>query len=72
MARSASYVNVHYKELLPMLADFSKIPVETLERMVHSQVPPAPSPSALQPIIDAAVKFQHMQAFKAEAMIFSA
>ncbi len=69
MKSSSSYVNVHYQEMLPMLADFSKMPPETLAKMGQSQVPSSFTPAQLQPVIDAAVKTQYIPtSFKAEDM----
>jgi ABC-type nitrate/sulfonate/bicarbonate transport system substrate-binding protein len=72
MTRSSAYVNVHYQEMIPMLADFSKLAPETLAKMGQSQVPATLLPAQLQPVIDAAVKTQYIPAtFKAEDMILS-
>jgi NitT/TauT family transport system substrate-binding protein len=72
MSRSSAYVNVHYQEMIPMLADFSKMAPETLAKMGQSQVPSSLVPSQLQPVIDAAVKTQYIPlTFKAEDMMLS-
>jgi NitT/TauT family transport system substrate-binding protein len=72
MSRSSAYVNVHYQEMIPMLAEFSKMAPETLAKMGQSQVPSALVPAQLQPVIDAAVRTQYIPSgFKAEDMILS-
>ena len=71
MERSASYVNGHYLEMVPMLADFSKIPATVLEKMAPSQSAPSITPGELQPLIDAAVKFHRIPGpVKARDIIF--
>ena len=70
MARSAAYVNGHQKETLPLLADFSKIPIEVLATLYRSQIPPAIVASTVQPVIDSMAKFgQIPSSFKAEEMM---
>jgi len=72
MTRSSAYVNGHYQEMIPMLAEFSKMLPETLAKMGQSQVPASLVPSQLQPVIDAAVKSQYIPStFKAEDMMLS-
>lgn len=71
MKSSAAYVNGHYLETVPMLADFSKIPTAVLEKMVPSQSAPSITPAELQPLIDAAVKFKRIPApVKPQDLIF--
>ena len=70
MARSGAYANTHYNEMIPLLADFSKIPVAVLTNMKPSLTPPNLTPAMLQPVIDAALKFQRIPtAVKAQDMI---
>lgn len=71
MERAATYVNGHYLETVPMLADFSKIPAAVLEKMAPSQSAPSITPAELQPLIDAAVKFKRIPGpVKAQDLIF--
>ena len=71
MERTSSYVNGHYLEMVPLLADFTKIPAEVLAKMTPSQAAPSLTPGVLQPLIDAAVKFHRIPAaVKAQDMIF--
>ncbi len=70
MARSGAYANTHYSEMVPLLAEFSKIPVAVLNNMKPSLTPPNLTPAMLQPVIDAALKFQRIPAaVKAQDMI---
>ena len=70
MSRSGAYANTHYKELVPMLADFSKIPAPVLAMMLAPEIPPSLTPAMLQPVIDTAAKFGNIPApFKAQDMI---
>lgn len=72
MERTGPYVYSHYPEMIPLLADFTKIPAEVLTRMGPSQAAPALTPGILQPLIDAAVKFHRIPAtVKAQDMILS-
>lgn len=72
MEHAATYVNGHYLETVPMLADFSKIPAAVLEKMAPSVSAPSITPGELQPLIDAAVKFHRIPAaVKAQDMIFT-
>ncbi|HEV8019778.1 MAG TPA: ABC transporter substrate-binding protein [Candidatus Lustribacter sp.] len=72
LERTASYVNGHYLETVPLLADFSKIPAAVLEKMSPSVSAPSITPRELQPLIDAAVKFHRIPAaVKAQDMIFT-
>jgi NitT/TauT family transport system substrate-binding protein len=71
MERTSSYVNGHYAEMVPLLADFTKIPAEVLAKMTPSQAAPSLTPGVLQPLIDAAVRFHRIPAaVKAQDMIF--
>jgi ABC-type nitrate/sulfonate/bicarbonate transport system substrate-binding protein len=71
MERTSPYVYGHYQDMVPMLADFSKIPAEVLSKMVPSQAAPSLTPAVLQPLIDAAVKFHRIPAaVKAQDMYF--
>lgn len=72
MERASAYVNGHYAEMIPMLADFSKIPVEVLSKMTPSQSAARLTPGILQPMIDAALKFHRISAaVKAQDLILS-
>jgi len=69
---AAAYTNPHYKELIPFIAQFSKTPVETLEKMQPLLVPPALNPADLQPVIDVAAKYKELSgSFSAKDEIFT-
>ncbi len=72
MGRTSTYVEGHYSEMIPMLADFTKIPADVLARMSPSQAAPSLTPGLLQPLIDAAVKFHRIPAaVRAQDMILA-
>ncbi len=72
MTRNSAYVNAHYREMIPMLAEFSKLTPETLSTRPQSKVPPALIPAQFQPVIDAAAKFHWIPApYKAEDMMLA-
>lgn len=72
MARTATYVNAHYEEMVPVLADYSKIPPEVLRAMPHVPVPPAVTAASVQPVIDTAAKFHEIPTtFKAEELLWA-
>jgi NitT/TauT family transport system substrate-binding protein len=72
MTHNAAYVNAHYQEMIPMLAEFSKLTPESLSARPQSKVPPALVPAQLQPVIDTAAKFHWIPAaYKAENMMLT-
>lgn len=69
--RGAAYVNGHRQELLPMISDYSRIPIETLRRMKVVPIPSTLATSLIQPVINAAAKYHAIPAaFPAKDMIF--
>jgi NitT/TauT family transport system substrate-binding protein len=67
---ASQYVNTHYDDLLPLMADISKLSPETLRHMVKLYVPPKLDPAAVQPVIDAAAHAKEITAsFHASDMI---
>jgi ABC-type nitrate/sulfonate/bicarbonate transport system substrate-binding protein len=71
ITRADQYVNTHYDELAPLIAQVTKLPPETLRTMVHLYTPPTLEPAALQPVIDAAARAKEIPAaFPATDMIF--
>ena len=71
MHESATYVNAHFDDLLPMVTAFTKIDVETLRKTPHPRFPPALEAPLIQPVIDTAAKFHELTAaFRAQDMIF--
>lgn len=72
MGRASAYVNDHYEETLPLLADYTKLPLEVLRRIPHVPTPPSVKPAMLQPVIDVSAKFQEIPArFNAADLILT-
>lgn len=72
MKDSAAYVNAHFDDLLPLIASFTKLDVETLRKIPHPRFPPGVIAAQIQPVIDTAAKFKELQtAFPAQEMIFA-
>jgi len=70
---SAAYTNKHHAETAAMMADVSKIPVETVEHMPRTDGATSLNPAQYQPVIDAAAKFKLIpRGFPAREMLASA
>ncbi len=55
---TAAYANAHHAETAPVLADFSKIPLPVISKMMTCAVlGTALTPALIQPVIDASVKY---------------
>lgn len=67
---AAEYTNDHYDELIPFIAKYSKLPVSTLEGVAHQRVPAEVRAADVQPVIDAAARYEHLKHFEATAEIF--
>jgi NitT/TauT family transport system substrate-binding protein len=59
---AVSYTNAHTTEVLPLIADITKLPLETLTRSHRIRDAVAVTPNLVQPIIDAAAKFKEIPA----------
>jgi NitT/TauT family transport system substrate-binding protein len=60
--RGTAYVNAHQQEILPMIAGYTHIPLETLRKMAFPPTPTTLSTAAIQPVIDAAAKYHAIRA----------
>jgi NitT/TauT family transport system substrate-binding protein len=70
--QAQAYTNPHYTELVPFIAEFSKLPVETLRKMPIVHVPNSMSAALVQPLIDTAAKYKELpQDFPARDMILA-
>jgi NitT/TauT family transport system substrate-binding protein len=70
--QSASYANKHHAETAPMIADMTKIPVETIERMPRTDGSTSTDPKQIQPLIDAAAKYKLIpESFPAKDLIWT-
>ena len=69
--QASQYVDAHYDDLIPLISQFSKLPPETLHKMVKVVVPPTLTAAALQPVVEAAVRAHEIPAsIRAGEMIF--
>lgn len=64
------YVTAHYTELIPYVAQITKLPVATLQSLPPQTFPGGVYANLIQPVIDAAAKYQHFQPFPASRMIY--
>lgn len=70
--QAQAYTNPHYTELVPFIAEFSKVPVETLRKMPIVRVPNTMSAALVQPLIDTAARYKEIsQAFPVRDMILA-
>jgi NitT/TauT family transport system substrate-binding protein len=54
---TSAYANAHHAETAPVLADFSKIQLPVIQKMTRAVLGTALTPSLIQPVIDASVKY---------------
>lgn len=70
MHDSAAYCTAHFAELIPLIGQYSKLSVATLEKMQPETYPPGAYASELQPIVDVAAKYGNIRDFLAAREIF--
>lgn len=64
------YVTAHFSELIPFISTYTKMPVETLQKIAPETYPGGMYAALLQPVIDVAVKYEHVSPFPASREIF--
>jgi NitT/TauT family transport system substrate-binding protein len=70
--RASAYVNAHYRELFPMISQFSHIPVDVLSNLRFAEIATTLDPGMIQPVINAAAKYKVIpSAFPAKELIFT-
>ena len=70
MSQAGVYANGHYDELIPMVSGYSKMPVDTLKKMVQIKIMPSLTAASIQPIIDIAARYHEIPtAFRARDMM---
>lgn len=70
--RASIYVNAHYRDLYPMISQFSHIPLDVLANMRFAEIATSLDPAMIQPVINAAAKYGVIpRAFPARELIFS-
>ena len=68
---SAAYANAHHRETAPMLAAFSKIPLDIVEQMHRGVLGTQLTAALVQPVIDAAAKYGLLgRSFSAREVIY--
>jgi NitT/TauT family transport system substrate-binding protein len=60
MFQAQAYTNAHYEELIPLIADFSKLTPDVLRKTPVVKVFPSLQPPMLQPLLDTAVKYKEL------------
>lgn len=72
MSDASAYCTAHFAELLPVVADYSKLPVASLRQSAPETYAGSVQPAQLQPIVDVAAKYGHIKPFVASREIFQA
>lgn len=57
LAAATAYVNTHRPETAPLVAEFSKTPLENVAKMHRTTNPTVLDPALVQPLVDAAAKY---------------
>ena len=71
-AEAAVYTNAHHAETASLLADASKMPLPTIEKMSRVDTATTLEPTIIQPIIDASAKYKLIpHGFPAKELVFS-
>lgn len=58
MTQASAYTNTHHDQIIPMVAAYSKLPVDTLQKMHFLTNDPRLEPDWIQPSIDLAVRYK--------------
>ena len=71
LAQATTYVSAHLAETAPLVAEYTKIPIENTEKMHRSLNGTVLDPALIQPVIDLAAKYGVIaRAFKARELIW--
>lgn len=69
---AAKYTNKHHDETAPLIADVTKIPVDTIEHMNRVDGSTSMNPAQIQPLIDSSAKYKLIpESFPAKDLIWS-
>jgi NitT/TauT family transport system substrate-binding protein len=60
LAEASTYVNAHFAETAPLVAEFTKIEIANVRKMHRTFTATTLDPAQLQPVIDAAARFEHI------------
>ncbi len=70
--RGQQYYDTHYEELIPLISDFTKLPPDTLRKLMPELIPATLSPALIQPVIEAATRYRAISnSFPAKELIFT-
>jgi ABC-type nitrate/sulfonate/bicarbonate transport system substrate-binding protein len=58
LQQAAAYANTHIPETLPLMVSFSGMDADAAAKMHKTWTPPSFDPQQIQPVIDAAAKYQ--------------
>jgi NitT/TauT family transport system substrate-binding protein len=68
---TATYTNAHHAETAPLVAEFSKIPLPVVQKMVRTTMGTVVNAAGVQPLIDIAVKYKLIRrAFPASEILY--
>lgn len=69
---AGQFANGHYEELIPLIATYSKMAPDVLQRVYRPHFAAAVTPKGIQPLIDVAARYQEIPAaFRAQDIILS-
>jgi len=69
--RATLYTNSHYQEILPLIAAYTKLPLDTLRTMHQVKGGPSLTAEDIQPVIDVAAKYHAIpNVFPAKEIMF--
>lgn len=70
--QACAYSNAHLAEMIPIVAQYSGLPTDVVEKALKTPNAPSVLPTQLQPLIDTAARFGELSApFPARELLFS-
>ena len=70
--RGQQYYDTHYDDLIPLISDFTKLAPDTLHKLMPELIPATLTPTLIQPVIEAAVRYGAItSSFPAKELIFT-
>lgn len=69
MSDAAAYCTANFKDLIPFISSYSKLPVTALRTMAPESYPSGLEAAQLQPVIDVASKYENFSAFPASRAV---
>jgi ABC-type nitrate/sulfonate/bicarbonate transport system substrate-binding protein len=69
---AAAYTNTHNNETVALVAQYTKIPIETIRKIARGSGSVSSDPVLIQPAIEAAAKYKYIpRAFPAKELYFT-